>query len=205
MRKPKYNSEEIQKDLDCGFTIIQLSKKHKISHCFISKLIKIGILKKTIIHKNGWDCGYTFPIETIEKLRKTSTGKKHSEETKKKISDHRIKWLTEHPDKVPYLINHSSKKSFPEEVFENALKSAGIEGWKYKYRHGIYEYDFAFPELKIDVEVDGGTHKTEKVKKIDERRDRFSNQAGWKVLRFEAERVKKDVLSCINDLIDFIK
>jgi very-short-patch-repair endonuclease len=45
-----------------------------------------------------------------------------------------------------------------------------------EYRNSIYEYDFAWLKEKIDVEIDGGTHKTEKVKKIDSRKDEFSRQ-----------------------------
>lgn len=129
---------------------------------------------------------------------------KHSEETKQKISKARIKYLTENPDKVPYLINHSSKKSYPEIIFEQALISSGITGWVYAYQNGIYEYDFAWPEQKIDVEIDGSTHLLEKVKKIDARRDQFSKDQGWIVIRFSAESVKKDVISCIKVLQNYL-
>ncbi len=128
------------------------------------------------------------------------TGKKHSEETKQKISKARIKYLTENPDKVPYLINHSSKISYPEQIFKNALEALNIKGWKFQYQNGIYQYDFAFPDLKIDVEIDGGTHKSDKVKKIDKRRDEWSKLQGWKVLRFEAKEVKSNVINCIKKL-----
>jgi|ERR1035441_145648 very-short-patch-repair endonuclease/predicted DNA-binding protein YlxM (UPF0122 family) len=192
-RKCKYNWEEIQRYYDEGNSMRDITKNFGVSGSSIWKAVK-GERLKTRCNRDG----------VILRIKKYGAPK-HSEETKKKISEHRIKWLTEHPDKVPYLINHSSKKSFPEEVFENALKAFNITGWIYRYRHGIYEYDFAFPELKIDVEVDGGTHKTEKVKKIDERRDIFSNQAGWKVLRFDSEKVKKDVVSCIDKLKIFLE
>jgi very-short-patch-repair endonuclease len=101
---------------------------------------------------------------------------------------------------VPYRINHSSKKSYPEIVFENALLAAGITGWIYNYQHSIYAYDFAWPELKLDVEIDGATHNTEKVKTIDARRDAFSRKNGWTVIRFPAADVKKNVLSCLKKL-----
>ena len=70
----------------------------------------------------------------------------------------------------------------------------------YQFRNGIYQYDFAFPKQKIDVEIDGGTHLNEKVKKIDERRDEFSRQSGWKVIRFTASQVKQNVINCIDIL-----
>ena len=124
----------------------------------------------------------------------------HTKETKEKLSISRLRYLEEHPDEVPYKLNHSSKKSYPEIVFENALNSNNIKGWTYNYRSGIYAYDFAWPEQKIDVEIDGGTHLTDKVKRIDERRDIFSKSKGWTVLRFTAKEVKDDVTKCVNKL-----
>ena len=164
----------------------------------------------------AWNKGLTketdFRIEKISKSTKkyyesnsgTFSGKVHSDLTKQRISKSRLKFLEENPDKVPYLINHSSKKSYPETLFENALISSNIEGWKYNFQNGIYSYDFAFPQLKIDVEIDGGTHLTDKVQKIDTRRDKFSEETGWYVLRFTAIEVKKDVISCISKLKQII-
>lgn len=138
--------------------------------------------------------------EIDEKIRLKSIGRKHTEETKKHLSEDKIKYLTEHPDKVPYLLNHSSKRSYPELLFEKALKNANISGWISAYRNGIYEYDFAFPELKLDIEIDGSTHKTQKVINIDKRRDKWSKEEGWTVIRFEAQDVKKNVDECIERL-----
>jgi len=129
----------------------------------------------------------------------------HTNETKKRISETRIKYLIEHPDKVPYKMNHSSKMSYPEIIFKNALETAHISGWTYNYQHGIYSYDFAFPDLKIDVEIDGNTHTQEKVKKIDERRDKFSTEMGWIVIRFTAKEVKLNIIKCVDVLIRKIK
>lgn len=185
----KYNWKQIQKFYDEGHTWREIQDKFGVVQASILKAKERGDFisrdrsdAQKISHKNGRGC------------------LKHSEETKDKISKARIKYLTENPDKVPYLINHSSKKSYPEQIFENALISANITGWQYAYRNGIYEYDFAWPEQKIDVEIDGATHLSEKVKKIDERRDKFSTENGWIVLRFSSELVKKDVISCINIL-----
>jgi very-short-patch-repair endonuclease len=127
-----------------------------------------------------------------------------SEDDKKIMSQTMIKYLTEHPDKVPYKLNHSSKMSYPENIFKNALESMNITGWTYNFRNGIYAYDFAFPELKIDIEIDGNTHTQEKVKRIDERRDTFSKENGWQVIRFTAQEVKENVLKCINQINYFL-
>ena len=192
MTKPthiRYNWKEIQEFYDAGHTWREIQNKFGVVQASIAKAKDRGDFisrdhsdANKIAHKKG------------------RFVQKHSEETKQKISKARIKYLIENPDKVPYLINHSSKKSYPEQVFENALISANITGWQYAYQNSIYEYDFAWPEQKIDVEIDGGTHLSEKVKKIDERRDKFSTENGWIVLRFSAEQVKKNVISCINTL-----
>ena len=193
MRKTKYNWKEIQEYYDKNYTWREIQAKFGVHMSAIVKAKERGDfvsrgrdLACQISRSKGRGC------------------KKHSEATKEKISQARIKYLTENPDKVPYLMNHSSKKSYPEQLFENALISSSINGWIYAFRNGIYEYDFAFPELKIDVEIDGGTHRSEKVKKIDERRDAFSKSQGWAVLRFPADKVKKDIISCINILQSII-
>lgn len=189
MKTNKYNWIELQAYYDSGHTWRELSNEFGISQASIAKAIKMGKFHST---RNQ--------SEALAVAHSKGRRPKQSEESKRKISNSRIKYLMEHPEKVPYRINHSSKKSWPEQVFENALIASGINGWKYAYQNGMYEYDFAFVEKKIDVEIDGGTHKLDKVKRIDERRDQFSKSQGWTVIRFEASRVKKDVIGCINEL-----
>lgn len=135
---------------------------------------------------------------TIKKAATNRKGKPLSQEHKNKISASRKKYLIEHPDKVPYLLNHSSKKSYPEKIFEDTLNKLGIIGWVYNYQNSIYQYDFAFPNLKIDVEIDGKTHLLEHVKLIDKERDEFSISNGWRVIRFDAKSVTYNPIECVN-------
>lgn len=188
-----YNWNEIQKFYDSGKTWRDITNTFGPSQATILHAKKIGKFKSRTKSESlliGYQSG---------KIKNT-----HTEETKKRISEARIKYLLENPDKVPYLINHSSKQSYPEQVFQNALEASNITGWIYNYQVGMYQYDFAFPELKIDVEIDGSTHELPKVKKIDERRDTFSKENGWTVLRFTAKQVKQDVISCINHLKQYL-
>lgn len=188
MKNNKYNWKEIQEFYDQDHTWIDVRNKFGCSNASMAQAVK----RKDFITRG---CS-----ESLKLKCKKYGARKHTEETKQKISKIRIEYLKNNPDKVPYLINHSSKQSYPERVFENALNASKIEGWVSKYRNGLYEYDFAFPDKRIDVEIDGGTHKSDKVKKIDARRDAFSKENGWIVIRFEAERVKKNVIECINEL-----
>lgn len=121
----------------------------------------------------------------------------HTLATKQRISLARKKYLQKHPDKVPYKLNHSSRKSWPEEIFERALNRHNISGWIRRYMNGRYEYDFAFPLLKIDVEIDGNTHSLRSVKRIDKERDEWSKSQGWTVVRFDARHVLRNVEQCI--------
>lgn len=189
----RYDWKEIQKFYDEGHTWREIQEKFGVVQASILGAKKRG----DFISRNHSDANKIA-------FTKGRLVQKHSQETKDKISKSRIKYLIKNPDKVPYLINHSSKKSYPEEIFENALIANNITGWKYAYQNSIYEYDFAWPEQKIDVEIDGSTHLSEKVKKIDFRRDKFSRDNGWIVLRFTADQVKKDVVSCINILKQYL-
>lgn len=81
-----------------------------------------------------------------------------SDETKKKISESRIKYLKNNPDKVPYKLNHYSKgTSYPEKYFDEILKTKNLE-YKKELPISIYSLDFAFVEKGIDLEIDGEQH-----------------------------------------------
>jgi len=197
----------------CGKSFSKYGIKNHISIVHHGNYSQVSHNKGKKRNKPAWNKGLTKDTnEIVAKMAKDASkrltgkkGKKHSEETKEKISKARLKYLMENPDKVPYKLNHSSKKSYPEILFEKALISSNITGWEYGYQHGIYEYDFAFVHEKIDVEIDGGTHNTEKVKKIDARRDAFSISKGWRVIRFTDKEVKTDIIKCINKLKNLLE
>ena len=187
-KRLKYDWGVIQKFYDDGHTWKNITEHFGISGQSIYTSFKKGRLKvrskseAKILH----DKKFGAP--------------KHSQKTKEKLSLVMREYFEKNPDKVGYRMNHSSKKSYPEIIFENALMASNITGWIYSYNCGIYRYDFAFVDKKIDVEIDGKTHLQDNVKKIDERRDAWSKSNGWKVIRFTASRVKTDVVGCINEL-----
>jgi very-short-patch-repair endonuclease len=114
-------------------------------------------------------------------LRKTP--RKHSEETKKKISEIRKKYLQENPDKVPYKLNHSSKESYPEKYFNGLFINENIKVERYYYI-GLYELDFCIVDKKIDIEIDGEQHYVdERIEKSDINRNKFLENLGWTIIR----------------------
>ena len=141
----------------------------------------------------------TIQEKTKEKNRKISA----RPEVRGKISRSIQEFLEKNPHMIPYVRNNSIKKSFPEKVFESLLIENNIKGWFYNYRVGRYIFDFAFPESKLDVEIDGSLHLTEKGIVHDQKRDEYSKNLGWKVLRISAVDVKNknmhyDILNRIN-------
>lgn len=60
---------------------------------------------------------------------------------------------------------------------------------------GPWYADFAIPQLKLVIEVDGAGHNKEK----DARRDVGMAQTGWAVLRLSAEEVKRNPIGVLAD------
>jgi len=185
----KYNWSEIQDFYDKGRTWREVRSVFGVTMGALAKASKRG----DFIPRNNSQAA------KLSRVRGNRPAL-HTKETKEKISQARVRYLEANPDKIPYRLYHSSRKSYPEQRFEAALVEAGITGWVYAYPNSIYEYDFAFPGQKIDVEIDGKTHLLENVQRIDRRRDAFSKEQGWLVLRFPASRVKQDVDGCIQEL-----
>ena len=134
-------------------------------------------------------------------FRKGGIGRIVSQETKDKISKSRKEYLRNNPDKVPYLLNHSSKESYPEKYFTEVFKNEGIDVIK-SYRIGLYELDFSIPEKKIDIEIDGSQHYLDtKIVESDKRRNDFLKENGWDVIRINWSEYKK---LNTEDRIDYI-
>lgn len=123
--------------------------------------------------------------ESLKEYYKTHkgswTGKKHSEETKAKISAARKKYLSEHPEKVPFKLNHSSKESYPEKYFRKWLKKENLLEAQ-ELQIDRYTLDFAWPDKKIYLEIDGSQHKLDWMQEHDKIRANYLSNLGWKCI-----------------------
>ena len=137
----------------------------------------------------------------ISKIRKDIS---LSEEHKQKISVSRKRYLDENPGNIPYLLNHSSKESYPEKIFREALETNKISGWVQEYPIKRYSLDFAFVDLKINIEIDGATHSQDFVRIKDEERDNTLQSLGWIVYRINAKDLLKDLNTVITKVIDLV-
>ncbi|MDE1821193.1 MAG: DUF559 domain-containing protein [Euryarchaeota archaeon] len=91
--------------------------------------------------------------------------------------------------------------SEPERILKQALDAAGAS---YAMHLGLpcqAIVDFAFPEVKLAVEVDGAQfHSTPRQRSRDAFRTHRLHQLGWRVIRFDAERVMKETTAVVNEI-----
>lgn len=127
-----------------------------------------------------------------------------TDETKKKISESRKQYIEEHPDEIPFKLNHSSKKSYPEKYFEELFEREHIP-LKYHLQVGRYELDFYNEELMKYIEIDGEQHFSDYMINHDIERNNFLLQLGWSGLRIRWAEYKKLSLIEKKSVIDNIK
>lgn len=170
---------------------------------------------------NAWNKGLT--KETDDRVLKHSEsltkyyegcdgpwkGHKHSDQTKVKIGLGVKKFLTENPDMVPYIRNHSSKESYPEEYFTELFIRENIKLIK-QFAVGSYHLDFCDPNKKIDVEIDGDQHYLDtKIINHDKIRNEFLENNGWTIYRIRwssykvmTDKEKTHVINYIKQLLE---
>lgn len=70
---------------------------------------------------------------------------------------------------------------------------------------GPYRADFAIPDLRIVIEIDGiEFHASDRQVSRDMKRDDYIRQQGWQVLRFTGSEVKRDVSLCVLTVLDVV-
>jgi very-short-patch-repair endonuclease len=103
---------------------------------------------------------------------KTGTwyGKKHNEETKKKISESQKRYYETHENSWLNNKPFSYAEAYFNEIFTDAQK---------QYQVGRYKLDYAWPETKTYIEVDGEQHYTPQGIKHDKIRTQYLEERGW--------------------------
>ncbi len=116
---------------------------------------------------------------------KKPKGHKHSEETKKKISDSLKRYLNDNPKKLEFLCSHHFRRaSYPEKFFTKVIeKEFEDKNYIKDLPVGKYRIDFAWPNKMLAIEVDGEQHFTPEAQEHDRIRDAFLREKGWTLLR----------------------
>lgn len=100
------------------------------------------------------------------------TGKRHTEETKQRMSESHKKWWI-NGDSI-FATAREHRTSYPEEYFAGIFVSATRH-----YHVSRYFLDFAWPNKKLYVEVDGEQHYTDKGMRHDSIRTDILSELGW--------------------------
>lgn len=193
----KYNWKIVQDYYNLNHTLREVMSKFGMAICTLYKAKARGDFS-TRTHK-----------ESMKIRFMNYKPYKHSEETKRKISEIRRKYLKEHPEKMPFLLYHSSKESFPEKYFRELFEKENIPLQQHQ-QVGLYELDFYNISCGLAVEIDGELHfSTEKAIERDKKRDEFLQENGWFVYRIRWSEYQKlsiekhhEVVQTIKDLIN---
>lgn len=154
----------------------------------------------------------TCSMECKNKIHsKYQIGRVLSEDTKKKVSDSlkRIKHK-------PYLQGGNGRGATKEQLLLYNELTVSNDSFQMEFivvtnKKNVpfkvpyhYKIDIASKIHMIAIEINGGSHNSQKVKECDERKKLFLNSKGWKVLSFSnkdvlenAEQIASNVLSMI--------
>lgn len=186
------------------------SIKNEIISLYVDSLMSINEISKK------FNLGKNTIIDVLgDKKRNISEGTKiarkkypdrfkHSDETKEKMRVKRIEFMKNNPDKTAW---RTSNLSYPEKLFLNKLKELKWdENYSIIREYCVFPYfiDFAFPNEKVAIEIDGSQHLLIERKEHDEKKDNLLTNEGWYVIRVTEKEVKMNidnVFIMINNII----
>lgn len=129
---------------------------------------------------------------------------KHTEESKKKIREIRIKFMKENPEQTAW---RTKNLSYPEKLFLEKIYELGLDK-KYsivrEYSAFPYFIDFAFVNEKVAVEIDGSQHLLPERKDRDDKKDELLKNDGWFILRVSENEVKININSVFDTITSII-
>jgi very-short-patch-repair endonuclease len=141
------------------------------------------------------------------KTTPTWKGKSLPEEMKNKIRKGRVKFLIENPGQHGAF--DKSNKTYLENWFDEVLiKHDLYNQYNIKYNYSVYPYflDFAFLDLKLDVEVDGKFHYMQEQNiEHDKKRNEYLINNGWKVFRISIDEVNKNADEIEKEFLDYLQ
>ncbi|MFT3715735.1 MAG: DUF559 domain-containing protein [Gordonia sp. (in: high G+C Gram-positive bacteria)] len=89
-------------------------------------------------------------------------------------------------------------ESEAERLFARLLREAGITGWVCQLPFGPWSLDFAWPEQRVAVEIDGWAfHSSHDRFRADRRKGNALQTSGWRRLSFTWHDLIEDPIGCI--------
>lgn len=156
-----------------SMSVLAMSEELEVSRAAIYDWMEyFGISSRTSSEANiarYAKCSEDERKANIRKAQEARRGSKDTQESKEKRAQHH---------------QLHRKMSKWETLFAKWLIDAGITGFTHEYAVGIFNIDFAFPEHKIAVEIDGGNwHSTPQKQAGDTIKENLLASEGWEVFR----------------------
>jgi very-short-patch-repair endonuclease len=174
----------------------------------VSRLHKISFLnykleyEKLIIPK--CICGKEVKVDTKNKGIRINLTCDNPECARELRRRGRLKFMKDHPEQTAWRL---SNLSYPEKIFKQKCEELKLHEKHLIIREkSVYPYfiDFAFENEKIAVEIDGAQHTLKERIESDLRKDAHLISEGWRVIRFTASQVQKNIDYCINIILEFL-
>lgn len=134
-------------------------------------------------------------------------GKKHSQTSKNTMSEKATKRLKQEyangrESAFKYLGLHNKKTSTYEAHINQYLSTLGfIKDLLVPFNKGAYYIDFALKSKMLAIEIDSKLH--DKTKERDEKKDKFLQSKGWKVVRVRFDKeTPEEVLSMVKEVLN---
>ena len=102
-------------------------------------------------------------------------------------------------DRAPFKQSrnrHDGKPTIPQKILLGHLEGATLE-FRLSRAKGSLSVDIAVPFLKLAIEVDGRSHRQEKQKKRDVRKEQILKERGWTLLRFQNAEILGNLSSVL--------
>ena len=130
-----------------------------------------------------------------DKIKHPWIGRQHKEITKKKISESMKKAHKEgRAWNIGFLRWKFRRPSYPEQFFMKVIQNEfNNKNYFYEFPFNKYSLDFAWPESKKYIEIDGEQHdRFEEYKERDRRKDDALKKEGWTILRIKWKDMVKN-------------
>jgi len=193
------NIEDVINDYSNGVSLNKLINKYRVSH----KLI-VRVFKK-----------FNIKVRNNKESMIGRVGNPHTEESKKKISIARKKFLSENPEKHPWKLSDKFN-SKPCENFKKVIENMGLV---YVEEMNVssdrnFSIDIAFPQYKIGIEINGNQHYNNDgtLKEYYKERNNYITKLGWRLneihysICFDDDtiiKVLKNILNNVDKVYDF--
>ena len=92
-------------------------------------------------------------------------------------------------------------------LWKYVLRARKLSGYQFRRQRPVLNYiaDFMSTDLMLIIEVDGGSHHSEKARRLDNLRQKELEDVGFTVLRFKNYEVLTDIKNVEKKLMEFVQ